>query len=96
MLQNQFVIFNIVQESFHVAQLIDEQLQNDLSPQDTLITFNFVSFYTKMRIKIINKKVLLSWKSFLLKCIGELIHKFDECEPVASLIQKKYQVSTFI
>ena len=48
MLQHQWDIFNIVNDSFHVVQLIDKQMQNDLNPQDIDIAFNFVAFYIKI------------------------------------------------
>ena len=56
-LQKQYNITNIIQDSFHAIYLIDEYIQNSYDINDNIITFDFVSFYTEIPIKFINEKL---------------------------------------
>ena len=63
-LQNMYNMINVIQDSFHVIDLIDIYIKNKFNPTDNIITFDFASFYTELPIKFINEELTFLQKLF--------------------------------
>ena len=65
-LQNMYNIVNVVEDSFHVIELIENYIKFKFDSSDVILTFDFVSFYTELQIKFINDK--LTYLHQMFKC----------------------------
>ena len=92
-LQQLYNFTNIVQDSFHVIHLINDYIQNNFDPNDTIITFDFVSFYTEIPISFINEKLIFLQKLFIYKYKKEGAIKFLFYEQLILLIKDGYKIA---
>ena len=93
-LQNMFNITNIVQDSFHVIEIIDNYIKLNFNPNDTILTFDLVSFYTELQIDFLNEKMDFVFNLFKDIYDKKSDYKFFCYMNIVSMIKDGYALSS--
>ena len=93
-LQNMFNIINIVQDSFQVIDIIDNYIKSDFNPNDIIITFDLVSFYTELKIDFLNDKMDFIYNVFKDKYNNKSDYKFKSYMHIILMIKEGYKISS--
>ena len=93
-IQNMFNIKNIIQDSFHTINIIDEYIKFRFHPNDIILTMDFVSFYTELQTEFINDKLDYLHKLFKTKYENESHYEFHIYTKIIEMIKDGYMLAT--
>ena len=93
-LQKMYNIVNVVQDSFHVIDLLEKYIKKDFHPNDVILTFDIVSFYTELQTKFFNDKLDFIYNLFKNKYDMESKYEYYIYMNITLMIKDGYKLSS--
>ena len=92
-IQNEYNITNVVQDSYHVINIISNYIEHDYDINDTIMVFDFTSFYTELPYDFIQSQLTEIYHVFMNKY---QLYKNDKYKIFANMIisiQNGYKIA---
>ena len=93
-IQNMYNINNVIQDSFHTINIINEYIKCKFHPNDIILTMDFVSFYTELQTEFINDKLDYIHKLFKTKYENESRYEFHIYTKIVEMIKDGYTLAS--
>ena len=92
-LQLEYNITNIIQDSYHVINIFEEYRQKQYHPNDYMVTFDYTSFYTEIPKKLIINKLTAAYHIFKNKYQNTNDKKYNIYAKIIIMIIKGYKLA---
>ena len=93
-LQHKYNIINIVQDSFQVIELINKYRNTIFHPNDKILTFDLVSFYTELQSNLIYDKLDFIYNLFKKEYDTKSIYKYHIYMKITKMIKEGYKIAS--
>ena len=93
-LQDMYNIVNIVQDSYQVINIIDNYINTKFNPNDIILTFDLVSFYTELKVDFLNDKLDYLYNLFKNEYDTKSQYKFYSYLHIISMIKDGYALAS--
>ena len=93
-IQNEFNITNIVEDSYHVISNLTDYLNSSYDVNDNLVIFDFTSFYTELPYDFIQNKLTKLYHIFNLKYLNTSNNIYKIYAKMVLAVQKGYKIAS--